>query len=671
MADGIVARLKILLGIDSADVTTGAKKAEKEVSKMSKGISGAAKLATSALGALGAAITVDTIVRVTKQALEFTTAIKKQAVEAGVSTDALQELRYAALQAGASNDDLTDGLKELTLKLGQAAGGSKSAAAIFKDYGINIRGANGEIRNSADILPELAEAYASLKSPAEQAALAARVFGDDAGPKMAGLLSQGAAGMMNYRNAARELGLVISEENIKKAAEAEKKMKALMAVLSTKIAVTVSENSGAIIELANALLKLVDAMSAVMKARQGFANIRDTEGWWAALNTPVNELGDYADAVGYYGKRPLKFKENIRPTGTAIDKRYLSGGSMLAPRKAATPFSIGPKAPWPSSRNAVGGSAFGGTGMSQFMPGAASADWIKAASASGIMAEKSIIVETMMKRIAMEYGAQNVRNNLAVAKGMERQAEAAQRIMDRLFPEDAANHQYMEEMDKLRGGMEAGTMSADRLKEAQAALTKEWLLAKPASAAIAEGFAKYTNAANDAADQSGIATVRIAETFEQMAEGVLSSLNQLSNAIRGGGFLNILTSVVGLGLKLGGAGLFGKTVQTNLRSVPGLATGGSMILGGRGGLDRNILSLNGSPLARVSAGERMTISPTNDRGGSGGGMIVVKVVEGALFRPVIESTAGRVVTSAAPGIASAGASGGLAQMRRSGQRRVA
>jgi hypothetical protein len=50
--------------------------------------------------------------------------------------------------------------------------------------------------------------------------------------------------------------------------------------------------------------------------------------------------------------------------------------------------------------------------------------------------------------------------------------------------------------------------------------------------------------------------------------------------------------------------------------IPGFATGGSMVLGGFGGVDKNLLSMNGIPIARVSRGETMNISP----GDSGGGM---------------------------------------------------
>ncbi len=75
----------------------------------------------------------------------------------------------------------------------------------------------------------------------------------------------------------------------------------------------------------------------------------------------------------------------------------------------------------------------------------------------------------------------------------------------------------------------------------------------------------------------------------------------------------------------GGGGL-GGLVSSFVGSIfgggtPGFARGGSMVLGGRGGTDNNLLSLNGRPLARVSSGETMSISP-NQRLGAGQAPVV-------------------------------------------------
>lgn len=53
-------------------------------------------------------------------------------------------------------------------------------------------------------------------------------------------------------------------------------------------------------------------------------------------------------------------------------------------------------------------------------------------------------------------------------------------------------------------------------------------------------------------------------------------------------------------------------------NIPGFAKGGTMRLGGLPGIDRNMLSLNGLPIARVSHGEWLDIS--NDNGSGGGDM---------------------------------------------------
>jgi hypothetical protein len=61
----------------------------------------------------------------------------------------------------------------------------------------------------------------------------------------------------------------------------------------------------------------------------------------------------------------------------------------------------------------------------------------------------------------------------------------------------------------------------------------------------------------------------------------------MTSAIRGGGFLDILSSVINLGIQLGGMGLFGSNVQSRINAPPrangGLASAGqSYLVGERG-----------------------------------------------------------------------------------------
>jgi hypothetical protein len=99
------------------------------------------------------------------------------------------------------------------------------------------------------------------------------------------------------------------------------------------------------------------------------------------------------------------------------------------------------------------------------------------------------------------------------------------------------------------------------------------------------------------------------DAFSDLARSIISDLIRMTvkmlifravSAIIGGPSANIGAS---LG-SMEGAGAFSA-------ALPGLASGGT--IGGFGGVDNNLLSVNGSPIARVSRGEQFSISPANDR----------------------------------------------------------
>lgn len=104
----------------------------------------------------------------------------------------------------------------------------------------------------------------------------------------------------------------------------------------------------------------------------------------------------------------------------------------------------------------------------------------------------------------------------------------------------------------------------------------------------------------------------------------------------------------------GGAGAIGKL----LSFIPGFASGGSMLIGGNPGVDRNTLSLNGQPIAKVSRGETLGIAnqAANSRPVAPQQPVIIQLSadEGSMFVPRVEQISGgaavRVVQATAPGI---------------------
>jgi hypothetical protein len=205
-------------------------------------------------------------------------------------------------------------------------------------------------------------------------------------------------------------------------------------------------------------------------------------------------------------------------------------------------------------------------------------------------------------------------------------------LLDRLFPQFAEARRQAEELKLLDDAAGAGLISDDLRRRARLRVLGGGKRATVSDGLLNEGPLAEVGKVKDATDKiaremaglgdkTEVQTVRVAETFQQMADRALGALRRLSDGIRGGDFLSIVEGIIGIGTTLGGFGVFGKKVQANLRSTPGFANGGAMRLGGMAGMDRNVLSLNGSPIARVSAGETMQIRPANDRG-SGGTTVV-------------------------------------------------
>lgn len=156
------------------------------------------------------------------------------------------------------------------------------------------------------------------------------------------------------------------------------------------------------------------------------------------------------------------------------------------------------------------------------------------------------------------------------------------------------------------------------------------------------------------------ANVRIAKSFKDMADDTLSALDRMASAVRGGGFLDILGAVIGLGLQLGSIGLFGKTVAGNINrssGIPGFANGTSFAPGGLA-----MVGERGPELVNLPRGSQ--VIPNHALNGAGGTR--VEVVPSPYFDVRVQQNIGQ----AAPAIALAGARGGEARVFSRQARRV-
>jgi len=145
--------------------------------------------------------------------VETAGALNDTSVALGVTTDAIQELGYAAKLNGSSVEGMSDGLRKLSINMAAAAGGSEEAAQTFRRLGVQIS-ANGKLRDADAVFGDLAEKFKAMPDGARKVATAVALFGKS-GAALIPTLMEGRDGLATLRQEARDLGIVLDTNTIK------------------------------------------------------------------------------------------------------------------------------------------------------------------------------------------------------------------------------------------------------------------------------------------------------------------------------------------------------------------------------------------------------------------------------------------------------------------------
>lgn len=176
----------------------------KQIAGIGAGIAGMATVAGAALFGMANAFAEDA------------GAIDDLAQQTGIAREKLQELDYAAQQTGVSTEEMTASMQAFSKNIGLAALGTGRAKDVLEGLKIALQNADGSARPTEAVLGDVADKLKKIKDPAKQAAVASRLFGG-AGVKLLPMLKDGSAGLDQFAQRARELGLVMSAQSIKDA----------------------------------------------------------------------------------------------------------------------------------------------------------------------------------------------------------------------------------------------------------------------------------------------------------------------------------------------------------------------------------------------------------------------------------------------------------------------
>lgn len=186
-------QILIKLGLDSSPLTRGMAGLKGVVTRAAQSIGQALS------GGFGALIGGGAVVAGLHKAIELADQLKSTSESLNVSTDFLQGFQRFAQDNGASIESANKALIHLSRLVGEAASGSEEAIKKLNGIGVVLRNENGTLKDTGEIVLEIADKFKDASSGAEQSRIAFEGLGKS-GIILAAGMRQGSAAMQEFIN---------------------------------------------------------------------------------------------------------------------------------------------------------------------------------------------------------------------------------------------------------------------------------------------------------------------------------------------------------------------------------------------------------------------------------------------------------------------------------------
>lgn len=137
--------------------------------------------------------------------------VDKLSQKMNLSRKEFQEWDYITKQSGTSMEALSMGMKTLAVQ-------AEADGKAFETLGINVKDANGNIKDQGTLFNETISALFKYENTTERLAVASKLFGRGA-QELAPILNAGSKEIENLRKRAHELGLVMNDEAVNASVE--------------------------------------------------------------------------------------------------------------------------------------------------------------------------------------------------------------------------------------------------------------------------------------------------------------------------------------------------------------------------------------------------------------------------------------------------------------------
>jgi hypothetical protein len=227
---------------DTGPLERGAAATTRATQRLS-GLDGLVKRMRGSLSTLGLSLGAGAVAYGISRFVSGTIAIgdelENTAIRMGLSTKELQRWRHAAEMSNVSAEEFGVSVRQLQRAAFDAATGGSETSEAFRRIGVEVRGADGQLKSVDQLLLETGLGLNSTANLAERTALSMRVFGRS-GNALLPMFAGGAEGVASLRGELDRLGGGASPEMVEQAAQLDDEMVRLRAsLLSVRSAIAV------------------------------------------------------------------------------------------------------------------------------------------------------------------------------------------------------------------------------------------------------------------------------------------------------------------------------------------------------------------------------------------------------------------------------------------------
>lgn len=328
-----LAKLVVRLEAQSAQLLTELEKANRKIDRFASSTS---KTLQKWSGGLLGFFSARALINFGKEVINAEGNLVGMAERVGTSVDRLSGLGFAADQSASSLDGLTKGLGALADRAADAAEKGGGSAAAFRKIGVEVRKQDGTLKDSADLLLEVADKFSQFEDGAAKSALATDLFGKS-GKELIPLLNRGRDGIEELTKRAERLGIVVSQEAAEAANQFNDNLNTLGAIARGVVGKALQEILPYINDLVDGFLNSEDAAERADKAArilatglklllsagtiigEVFDRVGDTIGALAAALVAVAE-GEFGRATDILQDNVDQTVENVKQTAGELAK---------------------------------------------------------------------------------------------------------------------------------------------------------------------------------------------------------------------------------------------------------------------------------------------------------------------------------------------------------------